>query len=497
VTIAFRTIPAGLRTPGTFAELDASQANTAAGTQRALIIGQITAAGTLTPNVPVQSASVTEANSAGGAGSMLAAMVAAYRANDAFGEVWYLPLADDGAAAAATGAIVFGGPATGAGAVSLYIAGQIVQIAVAASATAAQVATTAAAAINAAIDLPVTAAVDGGNPAKVNLTAKNKGAVANDVDVRVNYRGAPGGEALPAGVTVTITAMSGGTTNPTLTTALAALGSMPFDFIVSPYSDTTSIAAITGLLGDQAGRWAPTTQIYGHCFIAKRGTQGALASFGAALNDQHLTCLGYADSPTPPYAWAAALAGAVAPSVRADPGTPLQTVAIAGVLAPPIQSQFQIGQRNLLLYDGISTFRVDPAGTVQIERLITTYQVNAQGQADNAYLDAETMFTLMAVLRAYATLWSTKFARAKLGQDGVRYGPGSNVLTPATIRAEFVALYRSLETNQAWVQNSDAFAAAVSVTKNTATPGRVDVLLPIILIGQLRVVAMLVQFKLQ
>ena len=79
----------------------------------------------------------------------------------------------------------------------------------------------------------------------------------------------------------------------------------------------------------------------------------------------------------------------------------------------------------------------------------------------------------------------------------MRYGPGSNVLTPATIRAEFVALYRSLETNQAWVQNSDAFAAAVSVTKNTATPGRVDVLLPIILIGQLRVVAMLVQFKLQ
>jgi phage tail sheath gpL-like len=236
VTIAFRTIPAGLRTPGTFAELDASQANTAAGTQRALIIGQITAAGTLTPNVPVQSASVTEANSAGGAGSMLAAMVAAYRANDAFGEVWYLPLADDGAAAAATGAIVFGGPATSAGAVSLYIAGQIVQIAVAANATTAQVATTAAAAINAAVDLPVTAVVDGGNPAKVNLTAKNKGAVANDIDVRVNYRGAPGGEALPGGVTVAVTAMSGGTTNPTLTAALAALGSMPFDFIVSPYS---------------------------------------------------------------------------------------------------------------------------------------------------------------------------------------------------------------------------------------------------------------------
>lgn len=495
--IPFRNIPAGLRTPGTFAELDPSQANTSAGTQRALIIGQITAGGTLTPNVPVQSASVSEASSAGGPGSMLATMVAAYRANDAFGELWYLPVADDPAAVPATGAIVFGGPATAAGAVSLYIAGQRLTVPVAAGATASQIAASAIAAITAAIDLPVTAALDGSNPAKVNLTAKNKGAVANDIDVRANYRGSPGGEALPSGVTLTITALTGGTTNPSLTAALAALGSMPFDFIVSPYSDTTSIAAITGLLGDVTGRWSPTTQIYGHCFIAKRGTQGTLATFGSALNDQHLSCLGFNDSPTPPYAWAAALAGAVAPSVRSDPGMPLQTVAIAGVLAPPVQSQFQIGQRNLLLYDGISTFRVDPSGTVQIERLVTTYQVDAQGQADSSYLDAETLFTLMAVLRAYALLWSTKFARAKLGQDGVRYGPGSNVVTPATIKAEFVALYRSLETDQAWVQNSDAFAANVSVAKNTTSPGRVDVLLPIILIGQLRIVAMLVQFQLQ
>ncbi|MFV3561691.1 hypothetical protein ACNJFJ_21305, partial [Mycobacterium tuberculosis] len=127
----------------------------------------------------------------------------------------------------------------------------------------------------------------------------------------------------------------------------------------------------------------------------------------------------------------------------------------------------------------------------------TMYQVNAQGQADNAYLDGETMFTLMAVLRSFATLWSTKFARAKLGQDGVRYGPGSNVVTPATIKAEFVALYRSLESEQAWVQNSQAFAASVSVTKNAGSPGRVDALLPIILIGQLRIIAQLVQFRLQ
>lgn len=497
MTIAFRNIPAGLRTSGSYAELDASQANTATGAQRALIIGQITAGAALAPNVPVQSTSVAEARSAGGAGSMLSAMVAAYRANDSFGEVWYLPIADDGAATAATGSITFAGPATSAGVLNLYIAGQLVAVAVAAGATAATIATTVQAAIAAAIDLPVSAAVDGGVAGKVNLTAKNKGLVGNDIDLRANYLGTAGGEVLPAGVTVTFGAMTGGATNPVLTAALAALGTMSFDFIVSPYTDAASMAAITGLLGDANGRWSPTTALYGHCFTAKRGTSGTLSAFGNALNDQHTTCIGYNDSPTPPYAWAAALAGAVAPSVRADPAQPLQTLTIAGVLAPPVQSQFQVGQRNVLLYDGITTFKVDPSGTVQIERLITMYQVNAQGQADNAYLDGETMFTLMAVLRSFATLWSTKFARAKLGQDGVRYGPGSNVVTPATIKAEFVALYRSLESEQAWVQNSQAFAASVSVTKNPGSPGRVDALLPIILIGQLRIIAQLVQFRLQ
>jgi phage tail sheath gpL-like len=36
---------------------------------------------------------------------MLHLMTQAYRLNDTFGEVWYLPLADDGAAVAATGTV--------------------------------------------------------------------------------------------------------------------------------------------------------------------------------------------------------------------------------------------------------------------------------------------------------------------------------------------------------------------------------------------------------
>ena len=90
MTVPFKNIPANLRVPLFHAELDNSQANSGASTQRALIIGQITSAGTGTPGVPQISQGATEAKSIGGAGSMLALMTAAYRQADPFGELGHL-----------------------------------------------------------------------------------------------------------------------------------------------------------------------------------------------------------------------------------------------------------------------------------------------------------------------------------------------------------------------------------------------------------------------
>src|SRR5258708_4429334 len=127
-TIPFRNIPSTLRLPGAFFELDNSQANTAQANQRALIIGQITAAGVAVPNMPIISGGTGDANQQGGANSMLANMTAAYRLNDSFGEVWYLPLADAASSTAATGSILFSAAPTAAGSLALYIAGQVVTI---------------------------------------------------------------------------------------------------------------------------------------------------------------------------------------------------------------------------------------------------------------------------------------------------------------------------------------------------------------------------------
>lgn len=492
MTVPFSNIPSNLRVPLFYAEVDNSQANSGAQTQRTLIIGQITSTGNGVVNVPVLGQGVSDAQAKGGLGSMLALMTAAYKTSDNFGEVWFLPLADAEGSVAASGSLLVAGTPSGTGVISLYIAGQLLSFAVATSELAADIATGLAALVNSSSNLPVTATA---TDATVKFTAKNKGSTGNDIDLRLNYLGTAGGEVTPAGLTLTITAMAAGATNPVLDAALASLGDEAFDFIVSPYTDTASLNALKNLLNDKTGRWSYASQIYGHIFAAQRGTLSTLATAGNARNHQHESIMGFYDSPSPAWIWAADVAGTAAVALRADPGRPLQTLTLSTVLAPPAPSRFDLGERNTLLWDGISTFTVASDGTVAIENLITTYQKNGFGAADDSYLQVETLFLLMYVLRAQRSLVTSKYARVKLAADGTRFAPGSAIVTPKIIKADLIAQYGAMEYD-GFVQDAKAFAKELIVEKNRANPNRVDVLWPGTLINQLRIFALLAQFRL-
>jgi phage tail sheath gpL-like len=494
MTISFKNIPQNLRVPLFFAEIDNSQANSGQIPQQVLILGQMTAGGTDVANNPAVCAGVGDAQSRYGANSMLARMVADYRGADSFGTLWCVGLADAGGAAAATDTVTVGGAPTASGTVSLYVAGTRYAVAVTSSMTSAQIATAIGAAINADPTCLVTAAVAG---SVVTLTAVNKGLAGNDIDVRLNYYGATQGETLPVGLTVAIATAqcAGGTTNPTLTSALANLSDVQFDAIVLPYTDTASLNALQAFLSDAAGRWSWSEQLYGHVYTAFRGTFSACTTFGLTRNNQHETALGFYDSPTPAWSAAAQLCGSSIGSLRADPGQPLQTLPIVGMLPPPVPSRFIMTERNTLLFDGISTFTVDAGGTCYIENLITTYQTNSLGQADDSYLEIETMYTLAYILEHLAAAINTKYSRMKLADDGTTLSAGSNVVTPSTIKAEIIAQYQVLE-DGGYVQDSDSFAQNVQVQRNATNPNRVDVLFPSTLIDQLRVFALLAQFRL-
>ncbi|HHS9828677.1 TPA: phage tail sheath C-terminal domain-containing protein, partial [Klebsiella pneumoniae] len=131
-----------------------------------------------------------------------------------------------------------------------------------------------------------------------------------------------------------------------------------------------------------------------------------------------------------------------------------------------------------------------------IENLITTYQKNSYGDEDDSYLQVETLFSLMFVTRYLRTAVTSKFGRMKLAADGTRFAPGAAIVTPNIIRADQIAEYQTLVFN-GYAQDAEAFARNIIVEQNKTNPNRVDVLWPGTLMNQLRIFALLNQFRLQ
>lgn len=486
--ISFNEIPISLRVPYVYTEYDSTRANQGPGTQpyKALLIGGKTSAGTQAVSTPVRITSAAQAASLFGAGSTLHRQAIAWFAENTFTETWAVALSEPTGAKAA-GSITFTGPATAAGTVSLYIGGNRIQVGVASGDTAAAIATAAIAAINADTRLSVTAAIDGSNTAKVNITAKENGLLGNMVNTRVNYYE---GEAMPAGTGATIVQLTGGTGAVDLDDLWPVIGDEHFNVIVNPYTDSATLANLSDELESRAG---PLRQIEGVAFGAKDDTHANLGTFGDSLNDKFMTFIGQKGSPTPSFEVAASYGAVAAYYMAIDQARPLQTLELSHVLPPAQGDRFTLEENNILLYDGIATTYVDANGAVRLQRTITTYKENALGAEDTAYLDIETLFTLSYIRWSVRNRILLKYPRHKLADDGTRFGAGQAIVTPKIMKAELVALFEEWEL-LGLVEGSEQFANDLIVSRNLTDPNRLDVRLPPDLVNQLRVTAIQIQF---
>ena len=489
--VSFNTIPSTMRAPLFYAEMDNSKAGTYQATYRALLIGQIT--NVLFPDVnkPTLISSLAQAKSKFGNGSQITQMFDGYFENNTSVEVYALPISDPDSGAAARGTFTVSGTATAAGTLALYIYDESVQVGIAEGDEAADVAESIAAAINADVDLPVTAEA---SEAAVTVTAKHKGIIGNDIILGLNRGGEANGEETPAGLTVTISDMTGGSGNPDVEEAIINLGEEQYDFVVSGFTSAEILKALSSYMNDKTGNWSYTKQLYGHVWAAYRGTCSELQTLGKGYNDQHLSIMGVNGTPSPIWKWAAGLAGSAATSIAADPARPLQTLTIYGVTAPDVADRFILSERETLLKNGISTYTVN-SGTVQIDRVITTYQKNAYGQADNSYLSVETLYTSAYILRKLRSVITSKYGRHKLADDGTRFGEGQAIVTPKIIRAELITAYDQME-YEGLVENAEEFKKALIVERNQNDRNRVDVLFTPDYVNQLNIFALVNQFRL-
>lgn len=493
--VSFNTIPSGngLMVPLFYAEVDNSAAFTPGNSNVALLFGQMLDSGTATAGKPVAVSSAAMAKTLFGRGSMLARMVEAYRNTDVLGALYCIPLEDASSATKASATVTITGTASESGTVYLYIGADLVRVGVAAKDAANTVATSMASAITAKGDLPVTATAEAG---VVTITARNGGTLGNNILVRKNVKGAIGGEMDVPGLGVEISAMSGGATDPDLGDALKAMGSDAYEYIGNPYCSADVLDDFQDLMNDTSGRWSPYQMLYGHVITAKRGDYNTLLTFGKTRNDQHMTT--FALEPNFGSWDVEAIASAVARTkvfIDADPARPTQTGSLIGITGTPTGEMFQLTERNTLLQNGLATLTA-VAGVVQIEREVTNYRVNKYGEQDLSYVDCETLFTTAYVLRYLKGLITSKYGRHKLANDGTNFGPGQAIVTPKIIRSELTVAYAKLE-YQGIVENATIFERYLVVERDTDNVNRINVLFPPDYVNQLRIFALLNQFRLQ
>lgn len=486
MTISFNQIPNERRQPFAYIEFDSTNAVQGPQNQpyKILLIGQKLSSGSKDSEVPVRITNEDQAGDFFGFGSILHKMIQGQFKNNKSTETWAVALDDDGSAVKASGSFVLSGTATESGVIYAYIGGQRIKVAVTAGDSAATIATAFRTALTAEDDLSAT---PGGSSGTVTVIAKNGGELGNNIDLRHSYYD---GEKVPAGVSLTVNAMASGAANPDLADAFAVIGDEQYNVIMVPYFDQPNLTALDEELEE---RWGPLTQNDGHGIIACNKSYADLSTLGNANNSKHFSIMGSSDFPTLPWYIGGALGGVVAYYGAIDPARPFQTLALPGVLPPSSEDRLTADERNLHLYDGISTLMIDAGGTVRIERLITAYKTNEFGADDPSYLDVPTKLTLSYLRYDFRNYILRKYPRHKLADDGTRFGPGQAIVTPKLVKSEILTRYREWE-SRGLVENYDLFKENLIVERNESDPNRLDILLPPDLINQLMVTATKIDF---
>jgi phage tail sheath gpL-like len=491
MSIAFNEVPANARTPFVFIEFDNSRAVQSLGSQpyTVLVVGQKTAAGT-SPELTIEN--IINASQAGekfGFDSQMYHMIKAYRDVDSLTPMVAVSIDDLGAGVNAIKTVtVPTATATDAGVLALYVGGRRYQVGVASADDQDAVALSIIAAVNADSSAVVTAAA-GAASNVVNLTAKNKGTVGNQIDVRTNYNDT---DALPPGIVQpTFAVLTAGSGDPDVQEILDVIPDDHYNFVVFPWTDSANLNAIRTEAEERNG---PTKQVEMMGVTSNADTVGNQTTLGESRNDRFLTIMDVT-GPDMPLRWSAAYTARMVQSAQLDPARPFQTLSLPGIGAPEKGEERVFEERNMLLFDGIATHKVDSGGVVRIERAITTYRQNPQGADDVSYLDVNTYTTLSFIRYDFRNSFLLKYPRHKLADDGNNFASGQPVMTPKVGRGFAVNKFQQWN-EVAYVENIEQFIQDLLVERNVSDRNRLDFLVSPDLINQMRIAGVQIAFLL-
>ena len=486
--ISFNTVPPNTRVPGFYPELDNSKANSGNVAFKSLLFASKTSEGSAIEGEIELVTRLKTAQELFGKGSD-AAMACDIWFKNSVQPLWVMPVDDNSAGVAAQYAVTFSGTASGASTAAVLIAGKRFTFGIASGDDAAAVAQSFYDAIIGDANLPVTASISGD---AVTFTAKNKGLNGNEIGFDFNSNGRENGEYFTGTTSVAVARSVDGAGNPDLFSLISKMGDEVYSMIILAYSDVANLNYFEEELADtETGRWGGLRKLYGHVFYGKSGSYADLITHSSARNNQHESVVALQSANQPMYLWATAAVAIIAPEAEQDPARPFQNLGLYGLTAPKKSSRFtNFPEKNLMLSSGISTFDFTSSDAPLIQRMVTAYLENDSGDADDSYLDLNTMFISEFRLRRIRSLWNSHFPRHKLAKDGTI---GDNIMTPSLAENWFFARYQE-DIDAGICQDMDAYKSLIKSKISADNPDRLDVLETPIYINGMRVAGLLSSF---
>jgi phage tail sheath gpL-like len=489
--IALTQIPDSLLVPGHYEEIDSSLAGTTEDVKRVLVV-DLMGAGTATPGGVVRVSSEGRSKTLLAAGSPADQLCRGFLAVNKVEELWALPIKADATWTKTKKKIKVSVTTTEAGTLVRYIGGLKVQTALTANQAKDKVASALVAAINSVVGMAFEASVDTESTDSVILEAVVAGPWADDIDIASGLYG----EVDPSGVTLEVSTVTNGAGSPDLATILKATGETRYHYILTTLASQAEVATFES---DLADRYVATRQLGCRAWVPLSGdvgdetTAGSMIKQAQPVNSSHVILVPRGNNPQSPALWLTQIAGRAIRSLAEDPASNTEGIEATDLVAT---ESYSPEVRQSLLLAGIATWKVTSSGTVVIERLVTSYTENTDGDRDTAYLDVQIVETADAIRTYRNALAAKRFKGWKLASTDENFGAGSKVMTASLWKAFLVEVYGDVFIkDKAWCQDLASYKDSVVVQLKTGSKTRLEYRERPTLIGQFLQSSGLMQFE--
>jgi phage tail sheath gpL-like len=428
----------------------------ASGVKKTLLVGHATSAGTATDDVVYQIYGVNHAIELWGIGSDLAVMTEKFLLNSPRTPLYGMSYAE-GAGVQATGVVTLATSATAAGVLTVWLCGQRFQVGIANTDTPTAVGDLLVAAVNAASNLPVTAANVTG---VVTFTHRTIGPHGNSVRYRSEITSGIGMTSTDTGAVFTSGTVEG---DPTAGLA-AAEGDRYHLVVLNTYDDSVTLGVLSTDREKQSG---VAVQKWGLGIVGHNGTP-AEAQTLAGTDDSYRTQVFHVSSADEPSYWlAAAFAGLRA---KRAANLPLDYQVVKGIGAPFDETGWPTSAEIEADIDGgVTPGKPLRSGDVQVVRSVITRQTAAIAFRDHQVAEISD-FTDESIINTF---------RARLLGKPLKSGspPGSpTTVTPERATRVLNGVLKQLD-NIDYLQGVETSidAGRNFAEVNASDPNRVDV----------------------